>query len=72
MEIAYYVGKNAGATHLWWKCKALNDQSNFGFTKLIQERHKEQNQPECFWTTGVVTKDWTTLPDSVPMKEEDL
>eukprot|EP00972_Heterocapsa_arctica_P023171 3412672-Heterocapsa_arctica.AAC.1 len=64
--------KNAGVNHLWWECRALNNQSNSGYLKLIQARHKEQNQPECFWNTGVVTADWTTLPESEPMKEEDL
>eukprot|EP00972_Heterocapsa_arctica_P038319 5641275-Heterocapsa_arctica.AAC.1 len=38
----------------------------------MQIRHKEHNQPECFWNAGVVTTDWTTLPDSEHMMAEDL
>eukprot|EP00972_Heterocapsa_arctica_P112957 16434642-Heterocapsa_arctica.AAC.1 len=38
----------------------------------MQIRHKEYNQPECFWNAGVVTIDWTTLPASEHMLAEDL
>ncbi len=41
-------------------------------TYLMQIRHKEHHQPECFWNTGVVTSDWTTLPDSEHMIAEDV
>eukprot|EP00972_Heterocapsa_arctica_P042670 6290554-Heterocapsa_arctica.AAC.1 len=38
----------------------------------MQIRHKERNQPECFWNAGVVTTDRTTLPNSEHMMAEDL
>eukprot|EP00972_Heterocapsa_arctica_P034864 5132054-Heterocapsa_arctica.AAC.1 len=38
----------------------------------MQIRHKEHNQPECLWNTGVVTTYWTTLPDSKHMMADDL
>ncbi len=50
----------------------LNRTTNFGFLKLSQIRNDEDNKPDCFWTTGVVTKDWTTLPDSEHMLDTDL
>eukprot|EP00972_Heterocapsa_arctica_P004280 636767-Heterocapsa_arctica.AAC.1 len=40
--------------------------------KRMRVRQKEQHQPECFWNTGVVTTDWTTLPESEHMKTYDL
>eukprot|EP00972_Heterocapsa_arctica_P058783 8665698-Heterocapsa_arctica.AAC.1 len=38
----------------------------------MQLRHKEHNQPECFWNAGVVTTHWTTLPESEHVTAEDL
>eukprot|EP00972_Heterocapsa_arctica_P054268 7998422-Heterocapsa_arctica.AAC.1 len=38
----------------------------------MQIRHKEHNQPECFWNAGVVTTDWTALPESEHVMVEDL
>eukprot|EP00972_Heterocapsa_arctica_P018477 2730097-Heterocapsa_arctica.AAC.1 len=39
-------GENhAGVNHLLWECRAPNKQSNVGYLKLIQARHKEQHQP---------------------------
>eukprot|EP00972_Heterocapsa_arctica_P017231 2546324-Heterocapsa_arctica.AAC.1 len=64
--------KNAGVNNLWWECRALNKHADFGYLKLMQIRHKEQHQPECFWNTGVVTEYWTTLPRSEQMVAEDL
>jgi ribonuclease HI len=64
--------KDAGAHHLWWKCIVLNRKTNFGFLKLSQIRKDEENKPECFWNTGVVTNEWTTLPDSKHMLDIDL
>eukprot|EP00972_Heterocapsa_arctica_P038970 5740683-Heterocapsa_arctica.AAC.1 len=64
--------KNAGVNHLWWDCRTLNKPSDFGYLKLMQIRHYEHNQPECFWNAGVVSTDWTTLHESEHMKAEDL
>eukprot|EP00972_Heterocapsa_arctica_P005680 838052-Heterocapsa_arctica.AAC.1 len=64
--------KNAGVNHRWWQCRTLNKHSNFGYLKLMQIRHNEHNQPECFWNTRVVTTDWTALPDSEQMMADDL
>ncbi len=47
----------------------LNRKADFGFIKLSKIRHKEDSKPECFWNTGVVTNDWTTLPDSEAMQD---
>eukprot|EP00972_Heterocapsa_arctica_P081942 12076807-Heterocapsa_arctica.AAC.1 len=37
-------------------------------------RIKEQmnSEPQCLWTTGVITKEYTALPDTEFMKAEDL
>eukprot|EP00972_Heterocapsa_arctica_P114498 16442716-Heterocapsa_arctica.AAC.1 len=37
--------KNAGVNHLWWECRALNKHADFGYLKLMQIRHQEENQP---------------------------
>eukprot|EP00972_Heterocapsa_arctica_P019953 2943458-Heterocapsa_arctica.AAC.1 len=29
------------------------------------------SKPECFWSAGVITSDWTTLPMTDLMKDED-
>eukprot|EP00972_Heterocapsa_arctica_P076778 11324236-Heterocapsa_arctica.AAC.1 len=44
----------------------------FRISQTFQARQKEHNQPECFWNAGIVTTYWTTLPESEPMKTEDL
>eukprot|EP00972_Heterocapsa_arctica_P059956 8843576-Heterocapsa_arctica.AAC.1 len=71
MEYGHREGRNAGVNHLWWDCVAFNKLSHFGYLKSNQIRHREGNQPECFWDTGVVTKDWTSLPLPEHMKAED-
>eukprot|EP00972_Heterocapsa_arctica_P085279 12568283-Heterocapsa_arctica.AAC.1 len=38
----------------------------------MQIRHRENNQPECFWNAGAVTTDWTTLPDSEHMMADNM
>eukprot|EP00972_Heterocapsa_arctica_P014402 2118741-Heterocapsa_arctica.AAC.1 len=43
------------------------DISNF-----YKSDKQKQHQPECFWNTGVVTTDRTTLPESEHMETEDL
>ena len=35
-------------------------------------RKNLDNKPECFWNTGVVTQDWTTLPESVHMTTPEV
>eukprot|EP00972_Heterocapsa_arctica_P046365 6841591-Heterocapsa_arctica.AAC.1 len=35
-------------------------------------RKRENNQPESFWNTGVMTKGLTSLPPSDHMKTDDL
>eukprot|EP00972_Heterocapsa_arctica_P032927 4844407-Heterocapsa_arctica.AAC.1 len=30
------------------------------------------SEPQCLWTTGVITKDYTTLPETDYMKAEDI
>eukprot|EP00972_Heterocapsa_arctica_P035936 5286027-Heterocapsa_arctica.AAC.1 len=30
------------------------------------------SEPQCLWTTGVITKEYTALPDTEYMKAEDL
>eukprot|EP00972_Heterocapsa_arctica_P023213 3417722-Heterocapsa_arctica.AAC.1 len=30
------------------------------------------SEPHCLWTTGVITKNYTTLPDTDQMRAEDL
>eukprot|EP00972_Heterocapsa_arctica_P024336 3590488-Heterocapsa_arctica.AAC.1 len=70
-DLPKFSKKSAGVHHLWWDCVALNKHVNSWYLKLKQIRHREGNQPACFWNTGVVTKDRTTLPLSEHMKAED-
>eukprot|EP00972_Heterocapsa_arctica_P102563 15115875-Heterocapsa_arctica.AAC.1 len=51
--------------------KRMQESTIFG-GNLTQIRDREENKPECFWNAGVVTKDWTTLPESKAMQEIDL
>eukprot|EP00972_Heterocapsa_arctica_P029681 4371835-Heterocapsa_arctica.AAC.1 len=30
------------------------------------------SEPQCLWTTGVITKDYTALPETEHMKSEDI
>eukprot|EP00972_Heterocapsa_arctica_P064742 9553045-Heterocapsa_arctica.AAC.1 len=30
------------------------------------------SEPQCLWTTGVITKDYTALPETEYMKTEDI
>eukprot|EP00972_Heterocapsa_arctica_P072078 10644914-Heterocapsa_arctica.AAC.1 len=30
------------------------------------------SEPQCLWTTGVIAKEYTALPDTEYMKAEDL
>eukprot|EP00972_Heterocapsa_arctica_P050896 7480527-Heterocapsa_arctica.AAC.1 len=39
----------------------------------LQEIKKEMNlEPQCLWTTGVITKDYTVLPETEYMKADDI
>eukprot|EP00972_Heterocapsa_arctica_P012050 1767397-Heterocapsa_arctica.AAC.1 len=29
-------------------------------------------EPQCLWAIGVITKDWTALPETEYMKETDI
>eukprot|EP00972_Heterocapsa_arctica_P025356 3734883-Heterocapsa_arctica.AAC.1 len=29
-------------------------------------------KPQCLWAAGVITKDWTALPETEYMKETDI
>eukprot|EP00972_Heterocapsa_arctica_P114977 16445442-Heterocapsa_arctica.AAC.1 len=29
-------------------------------------------EPQCLWAAGVITKDWTALPETEYMKETDI
>eukprot|EP00972_Heterocapsa_arctica_P111055 16350845-Heterocapsa_arctica.AAC.1 len=61
----------AGVNHIRWECPTLNKFSNLGLQHLNLRRLKEDKMPYCFWNTGVITKDWTTLPNSERMNDED-
>eukprot|EP00972_Heterocapsa_arctica_P114077 16440628-Heterocapsa_arctica.AAC.1 len=39
---------------------------------IVDIRKKENNKPDCFWNTGVITKYWTTLPPTEHMIAKDL
>eukprot|EP00972_Heterocapsa_arctica_P094325 13910439-Heterocapsa_arctica.AAC.1 len=54
--------KDAGVNHLWWDCPSLNKYSDLGYLNLKEIRRKENNQTECCWNTGVITKYWTIFP----------
>eukprot|EP00972_Heterocapsa_arctica_P054752 8069966-Heterocapsa_arctica.AAC.1 len=56
--------ENAGLQHIWWECPTMNSVSNLGWIHLKGIRAKMHAQPECIWTTGVITKDWTSLEDT--------
>eukprot|EP00972_Heterocapsa_arctica_P022674 3335437-Heterocapsa_arctica.AAC.1 len=30
------------------------------------------SEPQCLWTTGVITKEYTALPDTEHMRAEDI
>eukprot|EP00972_Heterocapsa_arctica_P026758 3939090-Heterocapsa_arctica.AAC.1 len=30
------------------------------------------SEPQCLWTTGVITKDYTALPETEYMKADDI
>eukprot|EP00972_Heterocapsa_arctica_P077680 11456282-Heterocapsa_arctica.AAC.1 len=62
---------NAGVNHILWECPALNTYSDLGYLNLHKTRAQENNKPECFWNTGIITNDWTTLPLSEHMESED-
>jgi hypothetical protein len=64
--------KDAGVNHLWWDCKRLNSITDFGYNRLLMIRKRLDNKPECFWNAGVVTEDWTTLPDSIHMQSPEV
>ncbi len=64
--------KNAGVNRRWWDCYGLQNQSEYSFVRLKEIRNRYQNQPECFWNTGVVTADWTTLPETEHMRDVDI
>eukprot|EP00972_Heterocapsa_arctica_P046437 6852092-Heterocapsa_arctica.AAC.1 len=57
--------------HIWWDCPALNEYSDLGYLNINKRRGQQNNKPECFWNTGVITRDWTTLPKSEHMNQED-
>eukprot|EP00972_Heterocapsa_arctica_P033436 4923083-Heterocapsa_arctica.AAC.1 len=39
----------------------------------LQEIKKDMNsEPQCLWTTGVITTDYTALPETEHMKAENI
>eukprot|EP00972_Heterocapsa_arctica_P086272 12717144-Heterocapsa_arctica.AAC.1 len=62
----------AGVNHIWWDCPALNKYSDLVSLNLNKQRETNNNKPERFWNTGVISKDWTTLPTSEHMYQEDI
>eukprot|EP00972_Heterocapsa_arctica_P089411 13182049-Heterocapsa_arctica.AAC.1 len=68
MEIVFFVEKRMQESIIF----GGNRHSDYGYLKLTQIRHKEHNQPECFWNAGVVTTDWTTLPVSEHIMADDI
>eukprot|EP00972_Heterocapsa_arctica_P042921 6328902-Heterocapsa_arctica.AAC.1 len=45
------------------------DFNTFGGNEIKQGMNSE---PQCLWTTGVITKGYTALPDTEYMKGEDI
>ncbi len=53
-------------------CHGAQNQSEYSFVKLKEIRDRCKNQLECFWNTGVVTADWTTVPETEHMRDIDI
>eukprot|EP00972_Heterocapsa_arctica_P105600 15558432-Heterocapsa_arctica.AAC.1 len=64
--------ENARLQHIWWECGACNSVSNLGRLQLKAIRTQMNAEPQCLWTTGVITKYWTALEETQYMKEQDL
>jgi ribonuclease HI len=46
--------------------------TDLNWEELKVIRTKMNAEPQCLWTTGVITKDYTTLPETEYMKAEDI
>eukprot|EP00972_Heterocapsa_arctica_P044252 6533222-Heterocapsa_arctica.AAC.1 len=62
----------AGLQHIWWECEACNSYSNLNWLQLKAIRNTMNAEPQCLWATGVITKDWTALPETDYMKQSDI
>eukprot|EP00972_Heterocapsa_arctica_P017471 2581429-Heterocapsa_arctica.AAC.1 len=49
------------------------EQLAMDYACYLQEIKKEMNsEPQCLWTTGMITKHLTVLPETEHMKAEDI
>eukprot|EP00972_Heterocapsa_arctica_P047665 7029321-Heterocapsa_arctica.AAC.1 len=49
----------------------MNSVSNLNWMHVKAIRKAMTAEPQCLWTTGVITKEWTALVDSDFMKQQD-
>eukprot|EP00972_Heterocapsa_arctica_P016030 2362871-Heterocapsa_arctica.AAC.1 len=49
-----------------------NSESNLGRLQLKAIRTQMNAEPQCLWTTGVITKEWAALEETDYMKQQDL
>eukprot|EP00972_Heterocapsa_arctica_P001548 222820-Heterocapsa_arctica.AAC.1 len=71
MEVVFYAAKRTRGQSYMVGMQSAQQAFQFWISQALSSQ-TEHNQPECFWDTGVVTTDWTTLPESEPVKTEDL
>eukprot|EP00972_Heterocapsa_arctica_P029061 4275722-Heterocapsa_arctica.AAC.1 len=73
MDIVYYAVKRTRESIIYGEnVERLTSTQILDTVRFFKPDKKQHNQPECFWNAGVVTTDWTTLPESEPMRTEDL
>ena len=57
--------------HLAWSCPRINRVTDLGYVQLKRERAQLEGEPKCLWRTGVATSDFTAMPESPYVREED-
>eukprot|EP00972_Heterocapsa_arctica_P079940 11780888-Heterocapsa_arctica.AAC.1 len=65
-------GNKGGLQHNWWECEACNSVTTYNWLQLQEIKKHMNSEPQCLWTTGVINKEYTVLPDTEYMKAEDL
>jgi hypothetical protein len=65
-------GQKGGLQHIWWECEACNSVTNYNWLQLKDIKKQMSSEPHCLWTTGVITREYTALPSTEPMRAEDI
>eukprot|EP00972_Heterocapsa_arctica_P088575 13060352-Heterocapsa_arctica.AAC.1 len=64
-------GKKGGLQHIRWEREACNSVTNYNWLQLQEIKKQMKSESQCLWTTGVIAKECTALPETDYMRAED-